>query len=211
MELFIGRLHPLMVHFPIGLLIVAFFLELLTIGGKRTGLRPGITWMVSLGAAFAVIAAAMGWFLSNADDYSGELVQSHQNWGIVTAVLATGSAWLLQLTAKGKVSNFMAYRTVLMVTVVFLTVASHLGASLTHGEGFLTEGFVEDNHPQDHQGSMELLAELTQVNNYSEAHLERLNLEVRAIFARNCYQCHSENKKKGELVLEDKRGCLSGW
>jgi uncharacterized membrane protein len=199
-----------MVHFPIGLLVVAFFLEMMTVGGKRPGLRPGISWIITLGAVFAVLSAVFGLFLSNADNYSGDLVQSHQNWGIITAVLAIGSAWLLQLTTKGKLSNLLAYRSVLTVTVVFLTVASHLGASLTHGEDFLTEAFEAEQHDQDHQGSMELLAELKQLDHYSELQLESLNLEVRAIFARNCYQCHSENKKKGELVLEDKRGVYQG-
>ena len=33
----LGRLHPLAVHFPIGLLIVALFLEGLTLSGKRQG------------------------------------------------------------------------------------------------------------------------------------------------------------------------------
>ena len=38
----LGRLHPLTVHFPIGLLVVALFLEGLTLQGKRPGLREGI-------------------------------------------------------------------------------------------------------------------------------------------------------------------------
>ena len=56
----------------------------------------------------------------------------------------------------------------------------------------------------------QLLAELSQLEDFSEVELERLNLEVRAIFARNCYQCHSENKKKGDLILEHKRGVYQG-
>ena len=199
-----------MVHFPIGLLVVALFMELLTVGGKRPGLRQGINWMVTLGAAFSVLAAIMGWFLSTYDDYSGELVQSHRNWGITTAVLATISAILLQMTQKDKIHTYLAYRAVLMVTVAFLTVASHLGASLTHGEDFLSEALPGFSEPQDHHGSTELLAELNQLSSYTEADLERLNLEVRAIFARNCYQCHSEHKKKGDLVLEHKRGVYQG-
>ena len=48
----LGRLHPLAVHFPIGLLVVALLLEILTLKGKRKGLREGINWMVYLGAIF---------------------------------------------------------------------------------------------------------------------------------------------------------------
>ena len=60
---FLSRLHPLLVHFPIGLLVVAGFLELLTVGGKRPGLREGITWLVYLGAASALLSAISGLLL----------------------------------------------------------------------------------------------------------------------------------------------------
>ena len=78
---FMGRLHTLCVHFPIGLLIVGCFLELLTIGKKRQSLRPGINWMIYIGAICAIIAAILGWLLRTSDAYSGELVDFHQNMG----------------------------------------------------------------------------------------------------------------------------------
>ncbi len=60
---FLGRLHPLVVHFPVGLLVVALFMEVLTLGGKRQGLREGIHWMVYIGGALAVVSAILGWLL----------------------------------------------------------------------------------------------------------------------------------------------------
>ena len=38
----LGRLHPMVVHFPIGILVVALGLEVLTINSRRIGLREGI-------------------------------------------------------------------------------------------------------------------------------------------------------------------------
>ena len=206
----IGRLHPLTVHFPIGLLVVAFFLEGLTIGGKRPGLRQGINWMIYLGAIFAVLAALLGLSLRSFDDYSGELVQLHQNIGIATAVLAVITALLLQRTSKGKLPNYLAYRSGLAITVIALTVAGHMGASLTHGEDFLTSVLPGNRGAYDTEKTSSLLAELNPLDTLSELQQDKLNLEVRAIFAHNCYQCHSENKQKGELVLENKRGVFKG-
>ncbi len=210
LEIFLGRLHPLIVHFPIGLLAIALLMELFTIGGRRPGLREGINWMVYLGALFAVLAAILGWFLRTFDDYSGELVQLHQNLGIATALLASATALVLQITLKGRWRHFRFYRATLTVTVISLIITSHLGASLTHGSDYLSSAWEYKMDLYDNTNSLALLAELQPLDSLTETQQDQLNLEVRGIFAHNCYQCHSEHKQKGELVLEHKRGVYKG-
>ncbi|WP_149273109.1 DUF1549 domain-containing protein [Pareuzebyella sediminis] len=207
---FLGRLHPLLVHFPIGLLVVAFFMEMLTLGGRRQGLREGIRWMVYLGTISAILSALLGWLLRTQDEYSGNLVDNHQYVGIATAVLAIITVLLLQRTLKGKLSDFRGYRAALTITVVLLTIAGHLGANLTHGEDFLTSVLPGNSEGYDDSKGAALLAELKNSDSISNVQKDQLNLQVRAIFAHNCYQCHSENKKKGELVLENKEGVFKG-
>ena len=206
----LGRFHPLLVHFPIGLLVVALFFELLTIGGKRPGLREGINWMVYIGATFGVLAALLGWLLRTYDDYSGDLVTNHENIGIATAVFSVITALLLWNTLNGKLGDYRLYRSGLVITVSLLAVAGHLGSSLTHGEDYLTSVLPGNKGAYDNSKSVALLAELKQSDSLSEIQQDKLNLEVRAIFAHNCYQCHSENKQKGELVLENKEGVFKG-
>ena len=206
----LGRLHPLVVHFPIGLLVVALFLEFLTLGGKRQGLREGINWMVFLGAVFALLAAVLGWLLRTYDDYEGDLVLFHQNAGIATAVLAIVTGYLLHTTLKGKLTTYIYYRVGLFATVLVLVVAGHLGANLTHGEDYLTSVLPHNQDSYDNERTKVLLAELKGLDSLSEAQQEDLNLGVRAILAHNCYQCHSENKQKGDLVLDNKRGVYQG-
>ncbi len=204
-----GRLHILIVHFPIGLLVAALFLEMLTLKRKRAGLREGIRWMVNLGALSAIVATGLGWLLYTYDDYSGELVQWHQNLGIATALLSLLTAILLQRTVMGRLSNYLAYRFALFFTVCSLTFTSHLGASLTHGEDFLFSA-LSGQKAYDDSKATSILSQLSPLDSLSESQQDQLNLEVRAIFAHNCYQCHSENKQKGELVLENKRGVFRG-
>ncbi len=206
----LGRFHPLLVHFPIGLLVVAFFFEMLTIGGKRLGLREGTHWMVYLGAIFATLSAVFGWLLRSQEDYRGDLADNHQYAGIATAVLALITAAILRATLKGKLSDFRVYRIGLMATVIVLTIAGHLGANLTHGEDYLTSILPGNEKDYDNTKGLALLAELKKSDSITETQQDRLNLEVRAIFAHNCYQCHSENKAKGELVLENKKGVFKG-
>lgn len=207
---FMGRLHPLAVHFPVALLIVAYFLELLTVGKKRQGLREGINWMVFLGAFFALLATVLGWLLSIHDDYSGNLVLLHRNIGIATAVLAAATGLLLWITLRGGLNSFVLYRSVLSLTIVFLVYAGHLGSSLTHGDDFLSSVLPNGKNSDPGGKATALLAELHKSESLTEEQQSRLNLEVRAIFAHNCYQCHDENKQKGDLTLDSKQGVFSG-
>ncbi len=210
---FFGRLHPLIVHFPIGLLVVALFLEILTLNGKRPGLREGISWLIYLGAASAVLAAVLGYILFQVDDYQGDLVQNHQLLGILTAILGLLTVWVMRFMQKKGSQHLLYYRSSLLMTVITLTVAGHLGASLTHGEDFLTSTFPWNDDGYEKGNAGELLAEFAVVSDKAELSTnqkDRLNLEVRAIFAHNCYQCHSELKQKGELVLETEEGVMKG-
>ncbi len=207
---FLGRLHPLIVHFPIGLLVVGFLFELFTVGQKRQGLRQGINLMVYIGGLLAIVGAIFGWLLRTNDDYTGTLVDNHQSMGIATAILAGVTALLLWQKTKNKIKSYLPYRVGLTVTVICLTIAGHLGSNLTHGEDFLTNVLPGNTTQVDDTQSKALFTELSQLDSLPEAKKDELNLQVRAIFAHNCYQCHSENKKKGELVLENKEGVFKG-
>ena len=88
---FLGRLHPLIVHFPVGLLCIALLLEVVGWFRKSTELRAGITAMVWIGTISSVVAAALGLVLSRQDDYSGTTVVTHQWLGLATMTLAIGT------------------------------------------------------------------------------------------------------------------------
>lgn len=206
----LGRLHPLLVHFPIGLLVVALFFELFTLRGKRPGLREGINWMVFFGAGSAIIAALFGWLLRTQESYNGDLVDNHQYAGFATAVFAMATALVLRNTLKKQSTDLRAYRFMLFATVVAITIAGHLGANLTHGEDYLWEVLPKNKPVNNAAVSSALLTELSTTDSLSKLQQDKLNLEVRGIFAHKCYQCHSENKQKGGLILDSKEGVFKG-
>lgn len=209
---FLGRLHPLVVHFPIGLLVIALALELLTLNKKNQELRSGINLLLIIGAFSAIAAVIFGWLLKSQDQYSGNVLTIHQWSGIATAILAAAAVILHRLMIRHNRRHLLkTYRAILIFTVLGVTVAGHYGASLTHGSDFLTSVLPWNNDfPRNPdfditQFSNDGTAQALNVNQIAD-----LNLEVRSIFAHNCYKCHSSEKMKGELRLDKKVFVMKG-
>ena len=199
-----GRLHPLIVHFPVGLLCVALLLEVIAWHRKSNDLRAGIYAVVWIGAGGAVLAAIFGLLLAYQEDYGGSTLDLHQWMGIATAVLAVSTAFALRR------ARLVVYRSLLLFTVLGVTLAGHYGASLTHGDDYLTS-VLPWSKSEFPSSSGEFNFALTSSGQpLVGQQIEDLNLEVRTIFAHNCYKCHSETKTKGELRLDTKELAMQG-
>lgn len=202
---FLGRLHPLVVHFPVSLLCVALLLEIVGWRRKSTELRAGITALVWIGAVSSVIAVALGLLLANQDEYGGDTVTIHQWTGIATMVLAGITVFAL------RTHRTSLYKSLLFLTVGGVTLAGHYGAMLTHGEDYLTEvlPFNREKGGEKSDGT-----NFTFASNgnqpLTDKQLDELNIEVRSILAHNCYSCHSASKVKGELRLDKKEFIFKG-
>lgn len=209
---FMGRLHPMIVHFPIALLIFAAILELFTLKKFDSKFRPAIQILVLIGAVSAIIAAVFGWLLAESDAIEGELVDLHQQVGIATAVLSLLVLFFLQKTSKKHKSNqVLIYRSFLFIAALGVSVTGHFGASLTHGEEFLTEvlPFAGDMDELENTPSapINLAAYQAELNPDTEM---KLIGEVRMVLAHNCYKCHSGAKIEGELRLDEKEFVFAG-
>lgn len=210
---FLGRLHPLIVHFPIGLLLIALLLEFMTARGRRHELRAAIDILLVVGAACSVLAVAFGWLLEEQEQYSGELLTIHKWSGIATATLAIITVFIHRQIVHGNRLHLLGmYRVVLAFTVAGVSVAGHFGASLTHGQDFLTSVLPWSGaNDIPHNPNFDL-AQFTATSSteLTDVQIADLNLEVRSIFAHNCYKCHSAEKIKGELRLDKKQFVFKG-
>lgn len=211
---FLARLHPLIVHFPIGALVIAFFLEMLTIGGKRSELRSGIRWLVYIGAGSALAAAGVGLMLAYGGNYSESTIFYHRWGGILTVILSLMAAWFLHRANESlEKKDLNIYRGVLSAAILVLTVTGHFGANLTHGDDYLTS-VLPWNYESLSDGEFnELVQEVNQhrkMGTLSETHKTELNVGVRRIFAQTCYRCHDSNEAEGGLVLNSEEAVMKG-
>jgi mono/diheme cytochrome c family protein len=214
---FMGRLHPVLVHFPVSLLLVAAVLELCTLKNFHAKLRAGINALVFIGALSAVVAAGFGWLLASQEDYGGDTLAIHQWTGMATAAFGLVAAALLYaITQNQRRQLILAYRGVLLFTAIGVSVAGHFGGSLTHGNDYLTsvlpwEAAATDEPLAFNPGNTINFVSLTSdTTALSEEQEIELNRQVRAIFAHNCYSCHSAEKIKGELRLDTKKAVFKG-
>ena len=210
---FLGRLHPMMVHFPLGLLIFAALLELFTLRNFNSSLRPGINLLILTGVATSALSVSFGLLLSKDGDYGEELLFLHQWIGIATCLLAIGT-WLRLRAAVNGNSLFVikSYRVLLFLTAIGVSVAGHYGASLTHGKDYLSSTLPWNNSIENGNVDASSVSALMASNTTTLTPKQEveLNVQVRAILAHNCYQCHGEEKIKGELRLDKKDFVFKG-
>ena len=182
LELFkyLGKLHPVVLHLPIGALIMTFVL-LLIAKFKKIDLYTAIRIGVDFSFIGALIAALLGYFLSLDDDYDFNNLSFHFWSGIVTLILSFALSVLHR--AKGKENIFFACY---ILTLISLTITGHKGGVITHGEDYLSpEGLYEVSPPVILKDSILL---------YEAA--------VNLILDDKCVSCHNASKSKSGLRFD---------
>ncbi len=192
MEIF-GRLHPLLLHLPIGFLILAFAMEWWNRKKKETNFQAAIGFALKLGMWTAILSALSGFLLSRNGDYSENLLFWHQWLGILTAVLSIIIYGLFQ-KRESNTSFQKLYFPTFSITIFVLLVTGHLGGSLTHGSDFLTAPF--------HAKEDTAIADLNNANVFESF--------IQPIFKKKCNSCHNESKLKGKLLLSTIEGIKKG-
>lgn len=203
--LFVGRFHPMVVHFPIGLLVLAALLEAFALVRPLRALRQIAPLVLFLGAVTAVASAGVGFLLSLEGGYDEELVSRHMWLGIATAVGAAAAA-ALRMVRRPSPPLRRAYLGTLGLTVAALLAAGHLGGSLTHGSGYLT--YYMPAPLRAMAGVTEASAATHRVTDIDSARVYH-DLIAPVLQAR-CASCHSADKRKGGLRLDTPEGLSAG-
>jgi uncharacterized membrane protein len=206
--LFIGRFHPLIVHFPIGLIVLAALMEgVATFYRPLRRLRSAISFVLFLGAFSAVVAVIAGYFLSLEGGFDPVLLERHMWLGIGVAAMAV-AAVVLQALSRRRRSRYLAraYAGMLVAAVGTLVLAGHLGGTLTRGEGYLTQHLPDS--VRGVLGTGQVRAFRSGITDIDSAHVYQ-DL-VRPVLVSRCVACHSESKLSGGLRLDTSEGLMKG-
>lgn len=133
-----GHFHPVLLHFPIVLILMAALAEFLLSFTGRRFFESISTFSIRLGALMAVLTALAGWAAASGNSGSAEtawIVQWHRWLGTGTAaaaiVVSLVSFWI------NDDSNRVLYRWLLYITAVAVAVTAHFGGMIMYGVDFL--------------------------------------------------------------------------
>lgn len=188
----IGRMHPLLLHFPIVLLLLCIIWELFA-GVNKSGtlekeaIGDGLLLLTSF---TAVASALMGLLLSREDGYTPDSLVWHKWGGVFISLISLAwYAYSEQLRRMKILLSFIAFFGLLAVVVT-----GHLGANITHGDNFLLAPVSKDDKMP---------------NVLFEDAVIYANM-VQPILKSKCVSCHNDKKAKGELVMETFELLLKG-
>ena len=199
--LFLGRFHPVLVHLPIGGLVLVGVLELLARFRRFKDAAQNNRLILGLTAATSIATALLGWMLSQSGGYDPQLLQWHK-WAGFTVVAGCMGTLLLSWLSLPRTSRLS-----LLATLAVLVVASHLGSSITHGRGFLTRfapksirALLGDNGGAPAAPALKSALAQQQV----------FGALIQPILQRRCSACHGPEKRKADLSVETYEALLQG-
>jgi uncharacterized membrane protein len=183
---FLGRFHPLVVHLPIGLILLVPLLEIA--GRLRPALLEAASFVLSLSVFTCLLALTLGYLLAYGSGDAGGGVARHMWGGIALTIGVMGCALLRG--ASGSLRGL--YPWMLACVMLLLAWTAHQGGSLTHGNNYLTEYLP---------GPLKRLTGTVQAKTfaYPDSFYAK---HIYPVFDANCVACHGEGKVKANLRLD---------
>ena len=193
---FLGRLHPLVVHLPIGFLLLAGIFDVLSYSNAYRQLKPAVSFTLLAGFVTAVVACLFGYLLSRTGEYNTANLNHHLISGILLAVFSG----FLFFTTTGRFRTLYQlpspwFSGLLAGLVLLIAYTGHQGGSLTHGSNYLDwKVLAEPAHNPPSRVEDALIFEDV----------------VHPILENKCGACHGEDRRKGNLSMTGLPDLLKG-
>ena len=185
-----GRLHPLLLHLPIGFFAFACLLWVIR---QQIQSRQVLQLSLGISALSIPLTAVTGFFISREGGYDAALLLRHQ-WGAVAFGLL---AWALHVGVRDLPEKTPWWNLLFTLTFSGMVLTGHWGGQLTHGTDFL-------NWPENETNTSAPVSRAGMASSTFYA------AKIQPIFEQKCISCHRKGKSKGELILEDISSAMKG-
>lgn len=192
---FFGRFHPVLLHLPIGLIVLLPALEI--VGARQRPLREAAEFVLRAALVLSLATFALGFMLAYGSGDTGTTVVRHM-WGAIVLCIglllcsASRSAWAAN-------QRGLIYPATLAATLVALLWTGHQGGSITHGSGYLTRYM-----PSSLRGVFPSSSEsgASQDSFYAK--------RIHPVLDSKCIACHGASNEKGGLKLDSYNDLMRG-
>ena len=169
----IGRVHPLILHIPIGLAVGLLLFSSLKTKVESLSYDILLEYLLLFLAFTGVLSAFAGLILSFEKGYDAETLQNHKYTGIGLSLLL----YLIYDFRNKIFGSKVGTNLTLAISLLAIGIVGHLGGNITHGEDFLF-GEKAEKVPD------------TVFDKF-----------VYPILDQKCKNCHNNQKAKGELNM----------
>ncbi len=135
-------IHPMIVHFPIALLLTATLISFLAVlfKNKREELKIVLYWIMILGSLSVLAALASGLYEDARgvvhDDAIHEIMEVHKLLGfIITAAFVSVTLWFVFRKRKIQYRELLLITLFLIATSSVLVYSAYLGGKMVYEEG----------------------------------------------------------------------------
>ena len=196
---FLGSLHPLIVHLPIGVVLLTIAIDVF-MRNKNNSVHRVITlgWFFSF--LSGLLAALFGWFLGDNGYYLASQISIHK-WSGIAFVGVCFIIWMLRFVNFRFTQTFNRF--VNFTIILLLTITGHFGGEMTHGQNYLFENlpYVEKKI------SVIQLSEAERAETDSIQVYEDL---IHPVLEEKCMACHNQNEAYGGLNMSAFESMIKG-
>ena len=183
----LGRMHPLLLHLPIGLIILLGIFQLFRKEFNEEAFLKIQRLILVFTALSTSLSALMGLILAQENGYEAGSLLLHK-WAGVSLSFITYALLYLSQQAKFQKTFFNLG---LIAGLALVIIAGHLGANITHGSDFL-------------------LAPLQSKERQIDPSTPLYTAALEPILEAKCVQCHRPGKRKGDLDMSSLATLLTG-
>ncbi|MEP3207937.1 MAG: FN3 associated domain-containing protein [Maribacter sp.] len=186
----IGHFHPLLVHLPIGIILLAFALEIYNRLRQKPSGDEMILFALGIAGITALVSLGTGWLLGEEGGFDEDLLFLHR-WMAVAFTVTTILLFFLKRTKSKPIQKL--YIPTFVLVLILVSVTGHYGGNMTHGEDYLFRN----------TSSAEVI-----IKDVAEAKVQKDI--IHPILEAKCISCHNQGKIKGGLLMSSETGLLKG-
>ncbi|MFM2394726.1 MAG: hypothetical protein RLZZ546_2708, partial [Bacteroidota bacterium] len=173
---FLGRLHPMIVHLPIGMFFINFLLYIFQNKFNGESYDSIYYFILSFSNLASLLSSIAGLFLSLNESYDSVALKDHK----YLAAIFVSMNYLLYILYKS--SGSILKNNLIYGSLILIILTGHFGANISHGKDYLFPSKSTSKNMDN--GSL-------------------YELCIMPVLKQKCYSCHNSEKKKGDLILTD--------